>query len=291
MPSPGFSPSIAHYGTTIIESPPREGEVQKDIPQAGALDGTLRLLNLFGFEPLIENMYPGVGRQYIRRRGKPTDPDYVEFDAFTSYRAVERPTTDGPRVGDTIFRLTHADPVSVFRKAMAQHLVTTTADTATIAAFERGEHATLLVRGPNGQGLELARTAPKRPDNHVIYIWTEASALDATAEDFCSQFHMTRGQSERFHDLGNVLRLRRERPGITIGLLTPRPGLKLSARWSDDIFLEAGYSHFRMGSPDKTRTLAASRQAFPDGGDVSFVYFRDSYLELVQVHEDDPAMA
>ena len=53
-------------------------------------------------------------------------------------------------------------------------------------------------------------------------------------------------------------------------------------RWSDDIFLEAGYSHFRLGAVDMPRTVQATREAFPQGGDVAFVYFADSYLELVQ---------
>ena len=52
---------------------------------------------------------------------------------------------------------------------------------------------------------------------------------------------------------------------------------------------EAGYSHYRMGSPDMAHTESVTRQAFPKGGDVAFVYFRESYLELVQV--EDAAVA
>lgn len=285
------SPSIAHYGTTIIEAPAPEGAIQKDIPQTGDLAAMLRLLARFGFEPLIENMYPGIGRQYIRRRGRITDPDYIEFDAFTSYRAVKRPATPGPRVGDTIFRMTHQSPVEVFQSARAEGLVTPDVPAAEVTAFEQGKSPWLLVRAPNGQCLEIGPTQPTRAGNHTIYIWTDPEALEATAADFARQFGMVNEGRFRFHGKADGLCLRRERPGITIGLLTPLAGQSIAPRWSDDIFLEAGYSHYRMGSPDKSATLQASRQAFPDGGDVSFVYFRDSYLELVQVHEDDPAMA
>lgn len=284
------SPSIAHYGTTIIEVLPPAEAVQREIPHTGDLAGMLRLLTLFGFEPLIENMYPGMGRQYIRRRGKITDPDYIEFDAFTSYTAIERPATDGPRVGDTIFRITHHSPVEVFRSARREGLVTPVSTRADIDAFELGDCDWILVRAPNGQCLEIGPTQPDRAGNHTIYVWTDPDALEATALDFTAQFHMQRVGSFDFHGLGKGLSLRRARPGITIGLITPLPGHRIEPRWSDDIFREAGYSHYRMGSPDKGATLRVSRQAFPDGGDVSFVYFRDSYLELVQVHDDDPAM-
>lgn len=285
------SPSIAHYGTTIIEAPAPEGAIQKDIPHTGDLAAMLRLLGIFGFEPLIENMYPGIGRQYIRRRGRITDPDYLEFDAFTSYRAVERPATPGPRVGDTVFRMTHRSPVEVFRKARNEGLLTPVSAPADVDAFEQERSEWLLVRAPNGQCLEIGPTQPTRAGNHTIYIWTDPEDLEATATDFARQFALSSEGRFRFHGQAENLCLRRERPGITIGLLTPLPGQSIAPRWSDDIFLEAGYSHYRMGSPDKSATLRASRQAFPDGGDVSFVYFRDSYLELVQVHEDDPALA
>ena len=53
-------------------------------------------------------------------------------------------------------------------------------------------------------------------------------------------------------------------------------------RWTDDIFKEAGYSHFRLGALNKQGTETETRQAFPAAGDVAFVYFEDSYLELVQ---------
>lgn len=285
------SPAIAHYGTTIIETPAPAGVDQRVIPHTGALAGTLRLLELYGFEPLIENMYDGVGRQYIRRRGNISDPDYIEFDAFTSYRAVQRPATATARVGDTIFRLTHRHPTEVYRQAAAEGLLSPANRSANAEAFLHGESLWLLVRGPNGQQFELGPTQSTRRDNNVVHIWTASAALDQTAREFCTQFGMLEAESVPFHDIGCVKYLRRERPGMTIGLLTALPGEQVAPRWSDDIFLEAGYSHYRMGSPDKQKTLAASREAFPDGGDVSFVYFRDSYLELVQVRADDPTLA
>jgi len=283
------SPAIAHYGTTIIEAPPPAGSLQRDIPHTGALAGTLRLLEILGFEPLIENMYEGVGRQYIRRRGRITDPDYIEFDAFTSYRAVERPASDRPRVGDTIFRITHRTPAQVFETARREGLVTAAGNPSDAKSFMAGARDWLLVRGPNGQLMEFGPTQPTRAGNHTIYIWTDPASLQATSGDFQAQFGLCEAGTFDFHGIGNGLWLRRDRPGITIGLLTPLPGERIDPRWTDDIFREAGYSHYRMGSPDKARTLGASHEAFPDGGDVSFVYFRDSYLELVQVHADDPA--
>ncbi len=282
------SAAIAHYGTTIIEAPAPTGVDQRAIPHTGDLAATLRLLELYGFEPLIENMYDGIGRQYIRCRGMVTDPDYIEFDAFTSYRAVQRPASNTARVGDTIFRLTHQHPIEVFRQAAAEGLLTPANRSA--HTFLCGDSPWLLARGPNGQLFELGPTQTLRRDNNVVHVWTAPEALDQTTSDFCTQFGMQEAHSARFHDVAQVRYLQRERPGMTIGLLTPLPGEQIEPRWSDDIFLEAGYSHYRMGSPDKQRTLAASRQAFPDGGDVSFVYFRDSYLELVQVQEDDPSL-
>ena len=53
---------------------------------------------------------------------------------------------------------------------------------------------------------------------------------------------------------------------------------------SFDIFKDAGYSHFRLGSPDKSLVLDNAEEAFPDGGGpVAYVHFQNSYLELVQI--------
>ena len=51
-----------------------------------------------------------------------------------------------------------------------------------------------------------------------------------------------------------------------------------------DIFKDAGYSHFRLGSVDKLQVLNNAEEAFPDGGGpVAYVHFQNSYLELVQI--------
>ena len=89
------TPPIAHFGTTIIEAPPPKGTDQRDVPKAGALGDQLAFLEALGFAPAMENMYPGMGRQFIWRRGEPDDVNYIELDNFTSYAASDRPATSG----------------------------------------------------------------------------------------------------------------------------------------------------------------------------------------------------
>ncbi|MGI9326622.1 MAG: hypothetical protein ACR2PZ_15490 [Pseudomonadales bacterium] len=274
------TPAIAHFGTTIVESAPAAGVRQQDVPVAGVLGDMLAFLDVLGFEPGVENYYEGVGRQYIWHRGSVEDVDYVEQDNFTSYVAQRRPTTTGPRVGDTIFRLSHADPQSVYQALIARSLVkAVNGDRA--AAFIAGEQDWLLIEAPNAQIYELGRTGLAAADNHVIYVWTEIARLDEVAQSYATHFGVKRGNVEDFHDLGKVLYLRREEPGLTIGLMHD-PVQTLAPRWTDDIFKEAGYAHFRLGAVSKSETEQTTRQAFPAAGDVSFVYFEDSYLELVQ---------
>ena len=57
--------SIAHFGTTLIESAPPEGTDQATIPMTGDLARTHEFLTVLGAEIYIRNMYPGVGRQFI----------------------------------------------------------------------------------------------------------------------------------------------------------------------------------------------------------------------------------
>ena len=273
------TPAIAHFGTTIIEPPPLPGVEQAEVPITGALKDTLRFLQIFGFEPLLQNYYPNMGRQYIWRRGQPTDVDYVEKDNFTSYVAEARPPTAGPRVGDTVFRLTHADPRAVWR-AWQKEGLGVAAVAADVPRFLAGDSQWLLLDGPDGQAYELGPTQPDTAGNHRIYVWTDAEQLDEVTAAYVSHFGLQPLAEGDFHGLGQVRLLSRAEPGASIGLLHSTG--QLAPRWTDDIFREAGYSHFRMGAADMRRTLQETREAFPQGGDVAFVYFADSYLELVQ---------
>lgn len=272
------TPSIAHFGTTIMEGPPDDGIAQADVPITGALKDTLRFLEIFGFEPLMENFYPSMGRQYIWRRGDPGEVDYLEKDNFTSYRAERRPASAGPRVGDTVFRMTHADPISVWQAWQSEGLAEPIVAGAT-DGFVAGRQPWLLLRGPDGQAYELGPTQPDAASNHCVYVWTASAAVDAVADAYREHFGLQPGEVGDFHGIGQVHMLRREAPGASVGLVCSED---VEERWTDDIFLEAGYSHFRLGAVDMARTQQATREAFPQGGDVAFVYFQDSYLELVQ---------
>lgn len=286
------TPSIAHYGTTIIEAEPPKDVPLNDAPVGGDLKKALRFFEIMGFKPLMENMYEGVGRQYIWNRGTHSDVDYVEVDSFTSFRAVKRPSSDNPRVGDTIFRLTHADPQAIYRQWCDEGLAHCLASPQAESAFLDGKSDWVLLQAAHGQAFEFGPTQLTRAGNNAVYIWTDPDAAEDIAADYRSEFGMTDGGSADFHGKGESLCLQRATPGITVGLLTPKAGGKVEPRWSEDIFVEAGYSHYRLGSPDKNHTLTKTREAFPDGGgDVSYVYYHDSYLELVQVDAEDPACA
>ena len=274
------TPCIAHYGTTIIESAPPDGMDQRNVPIEGQLADTLAFLELFGFEPMMENFYPGMGRQYIWRRGEPTDVDYLEKDNFTSYRAQQRPASSGPREGDTLFRLPHADPVGVYRSWCERDLATPLSQQAE-AAFLAGEQPWLLLRGPDGQHYELGPTQATASDNHRIYVWTADDRVDEVAAAYEGHFGLRSTGTEGFHGLGKVRLLGRDDPGVSLGLLFGCAD-GVQPRWTDDIFVEAGYSHFRLGALDMPVTQGESREAFPGAGDVGFIYFQDSYLELVQ---------
>ncbi len=275
------TPAIAHFGTTIMEAAPPPGTRQQDVPLEGTLGRTLEFLDVLGFKPHLQNMYEGIGRQYIWRRGEPGDVDYVEQDNFTSYVAEPRPDTDGPRIGDTVFRLTHSNPTATLQALLDRNLITVSNE-AELAAFLDGTADWLLMSAPQGQVYEFGATQADTADNHCVYVWTDEARLEEVAGNFIEHFGMTRGDVEDFHGVARLLPLRRKSPGVTIGLLHHPTNRVLAPRWTDDIFKEAGFSHYRMGALDKAQTVAFTRQAFPDGGDVSFVYFEDSYLELVQ---------
>lgn len=283
------TPAIAHFGTTLIESPPPDGIDQKDVPFTSDLARTDRFLSLLGMTCYVRNMYEGVGRQFIYRRGAQDDVDYIEKDTFTSYRAVARPDAGMPRVGDTVFRLTHADPVGIYKALQAESLIETIATGGQEAAFLSGKVGAVLFMGPDGQQYELCATGPSACDNHVVYIWTDHDVLAETVDEFTREFGFGPASEADFHGIAKLTLIRRETPGMTLGFITPFDKDGIAPRWTDDIFLEAGYSHYRLASPDMAHTVGISREAFPQGGDVAFVYFRESYIELVQIHEEDEA--
>lgn len=269
--------SIAHFGTTLIEAPAPEGVDQAEIPKTGDLEATDRFLNLFGAEVYITNMYPGIGRQYIYRRGEFSDPDYFEKDTFTSYTAGPVPSAGKPRVGDAIFRLPHRDPVGIAQVLLNENLIE---PLSSFDDFVSGTRATLLFTGPDHQMYELRRSSDRRSENHRVYIWTAQEDLEEHIEGYQDYFQTEFRGTEDFYGSGTAHLLVREDPGITIALLTG----DVAPKHSFDIFKDAGYSHFRLGAPDKKQVLANSVEAFPDGGgDVSFVHFQNSYLELVQI--------
>lgn len=281
------TPAIAHFGTTLIETPPPEGVKQADVPMTGALERTDRFLSLFGMTLAVRNLYEGIGRQYIYRRGRQDDADYIEKDTFTSYRSVPRPDAGKPRVGDTIFRLTHADPVGIYKTLQAESLIESVSTGEQEASFLSGTASAVLFMGPDGQQYELCATGPAAADNHAVYIWTDPDVLAETVDDFAQEFGFQTTGERDFYGFGRLTLIQRESPGMTLGFITPFDKDGIAPRWTDDIFLEAGYSHYRLASPEMAHTLDVSREAFPQGGDVAFVYFRESYIELVQIHGED----
>ncbi len=278
------TPAIPHYGTTLWEEPPAPGASQADVPLTGMLGDTDRFLRLAGFEPLVRNLYPGVGRQFIYRRGQIGDADYLEKDCFTSYASVFPPAVPTPRVGETIFRFPHPEPRALYQAWRAGALVTPLLGAGAEAAFLAGDTAALLLRGPDTQRYELTESAPSRHENHAVFVWTDPAELAATLDAYAKQFAIEpAAPPTSYHGIATLHRLVRREPGVTIGLLTPLSGETIAPRWRDDIFQEVGYSHFRLGSPDKSRVIERNKQAYPATGDVSYVMFRESYLELVQI--------
>lgn len=272
--------SIAHFGTTLIESPPAEGADQAAIPKTGDLERTDRFLTILGAQVYITNMYPGVGRQFIYKRGEFEDPDYFEKDTFTSYIAEPLPEVSAPRIGETIFRLPHREPEKTARQLMEEGLIK---PLSSWDDFVSGATTSLLFVGPDRQQYELVGSSDQRHENHRIYIWTDAADLDNHIKGYAEQFDLQQQATEDFYGLGQAHLLVRESPGITVALVTVNQG-DIAPKHSFDIFRDAGYSHFRLGAPDKKSVLENSTEAFPDGGgDVAFVHFQNAYLELVQV--------
>ena len=272
--------SIAHFGTTLIESAPPEGTDQATIPMTGDLARTHEFLTVLGAEIYIRNMYPGVGRQFIYRRGDIEDQDYFEKDTFTSYTALPVPSADLPRVGETIFRLPHPEARRVASELEAAALIDCH---SSLSDFTSGQTDRLFFTGPDGQQYELCESQADQADNHRVYIWTDPSDLENHIAGYLEHFDVTASGTEDFYGQGTAHLLRRETPGITIALVTPNDG-ELAPKHSFDIFQDAGYSHFRLAAPAKQPVLDAAIEAFPDGGGpVSYVHFQNSYLELVEI--------
>ncbi|OAI44183.1 hypothetical protein AYO38_10035 [bacterium SCGC AG-212-C10] len=247
---------------------------------------TDRFLRVLGAEPFVENFYGAeVGRQYIYRRGKMTDPDYFEKDCFISYSAQFPPAVAFPRIGDIIFRLVHRNVREVYRQLLREDLVRPIGPEGSERRFLEGAAPSLLVLGPDAQRYELRESAPTLAENHAVFIWTDPGELRATIAAYCEQFDFSEREREIFHGVAQVTVLRREESPMSVGLLTPLEGHGLAPRWSRDIFAQVGYSHFRLGSARKEFVKAHSEQVFPDTGDVSYVLFREAYLELVQLQE------
>ncbi len=270
--------SIAHFGTTLAETPPAEDEDQNATSMSGDLKRTDEFLKILGAEVYITNLYP-FGRQFIYKRGKPTDPDYFEKDTFTSYTAAPMPKTKTPRIGETIFRLPHRNAPKVAALLNDKGLIEPLSD---YNAFINEVSHTLFFIGPDKQRYELTQSSDAQHINHRVYVWTDESDLDDHKDGYAESFDLQFQGTEDFYNFGTAHLLVRQNPGVTIALLTTKNGT-LSPKNSFDIFGDAGYSHFRLSAPNKSRALNNSVEAFPDGGGpVAYVHFQNSYLELVQ---------
>jgi len=271
------TPCLAHYGVTVAEPPVAADELATATPGGRAGDG-LDFLRWLGFEPLHTNLYAGVGRQWILRRGERGDAGYLERDLFTSFRAgpaeggTEPAGGPTPRAGDAVFRLPVADP-----------------DATAAGLRERGWLTPYLgVDGPlfvapDAAVYELAPITGDDATDRTISLWTDPAGVERAVATWHDLFGLELvAKGEAFHGVAEATVLRRTGTGaVTLQLLTPLDGAPLEARITDDIFAQEGYPHFRLGSADKARALAAGEVVFPDTGDVSYVLVEGAYLELV----------
>jgi hypothetical protein len=272
------TPCLAHYGVTVSEPPVPDDRLDVDPPGGDAGRG-LEFLAWLGFEPLHTNLYAGVGRQWILRRGKAGDPGYVERDLFTSFRAdaVERAGTDVPHAGDAVFRLPVDDPDGVLAELRARGW-------AEPYAGVDGP----LFRAPDAAVYELAPITGDDSIDRTISLWTDAADLARAVGTWTTVFGFERHEGRRpFHGIAEATVLNRSGAGAaTLQLLTPLDGASLPARVTDDIFAQQGYPHFRLGAPDKAAAQAVGATVFPDTGDVSYVLVEGAYLELVSLADE-----
>ncbi len=273
------TPCLAHYGVTVAEPPVADDDLRSAPPGGNAADG-LEFLRFLGFEPLHTNLYAGIGRQWILRRGRPGEPGYVERDLFTSFRAgdVEPAGISPARAGDAVFRLTVDDPQATLAELTARGWAT---------PYPPGPTPTTgpLFRGPDEAVYELAPISGDEAADRTVSLWTDPDGVDDAVATWCHVFGFeVVDKAADFHGIADAVVLRRTgRAPITLQLLTPRDGAALEPRVTDDIFAQAGYPHFRLGAPDKPAALAVGETVFPDTGDVSYVLVQGAYLELVEL--------
>ncbi|MGH9271325.1 MAG: hypothetical protein ACRDZ2_08620 [Ilumatobacteraceae bacterium] len=269
------TPCLAHYGVTVAEPPVRDDRLEVDPPGGDAAAG-LDFLRWLGFEPLHTNLYAGIGRQWILRRGEVGEPGYLERDLFTSFRAAgtEPAGGDTPRAGDAVFRLPVEDPA------------------ATLAGLrERGWAAPYagvdgaLFRGPDAAVYELTPITGDDAVDRTISLWTDPVDVPRAVQAWSQVFGLELvATGVSFHGIAEATVLQRRDNGpVTLQLLTPPTGVDLPARVTDDIFAQQGYPHFRLGAPDTAAAQRAGQTVFPDTGDVSYLLIEGAYLELVQL--------
>lgn len=271
------TPCLAHYGVTVAEPPVPDDHLDVDPPGGDAAAG-LEFLRWLGFVPLHTNLYAGVGRQWILRRGERGEPGYLERDLFTSFRADDPQVAgaDTPRVGDVVFRLPLDDPAG----RLAELRERGWADPY-LGSDE-------LFRGPDAALYEPAPITGDGAVDRTISLWTDPARLDDAIDTWGSVFGFeVVGRAASFHGVADATVLRRGGVGpVTLQLLTPGDGTPLEPRITDDIFAQHGYPHFRLGAPDKAKALAAGEIVFADTGDVSYLLIEGAYLELVQLVDD-----
>jgi hypothetical protein len=269
-----MTPDLAHYGVTVAEPALADDQLAGAAPGGDAADG-LDFLTHLGFEPLHTNLYPGIGRQWIVRRGDRGDPGYLERDVFTSFRADGTAIAgdDPPAVGDAVFRLPVDDPVAMLADLRARGW----------AEPYLGAQGPLF-RGPDAAVYELTAITGDQGIDRTISMWTDPDRLDAAIDVWRSVFALEPMGTAPFHGVAEASVLRRAGEGaLTLQLLIPRHGAPLAPRVTDDIFAQQGYPHFRLGAADKQAARRAGETVFPDTGDVSYVLVEGAYLELVEL--------
>ena len=269
------TPCLAHYGVTVAEPPVSDDRLADQEPGGQAAEA-LAFLRWLGFVPLHTNLYAGIGRQWILRRGERGDAGYLERDLFTSFRAGEVDDAGGDvaRAGDVVFRLPVTDPAATLRELIE-------------CGWAEPYHGVLgpLFRGPDAAVYELAPITDDGAVDRTVSLWTDPTTLHGAVATWTKTFGFDLVEEDvDYHGVAvaTVLR-RRGDAAITLQLLVPSEGAALPERITDDIFAQQGYPHFRLGAPDKVAAQSVGRTVFDDTGDVSYVLVEGAYLELIQL--------